>query len=71
MGGEPSIITVAFNETNGITNVTTTIRYASKADRDAALATGMTDGREMSYKQLDGVSPLDQLTNRVAVFKFG
>jgi uncharacterized protein YndB with AHSA1/START domain len=55
MGSEPSIITVAFQETNGITNVTTTIRYASKADRDAAFATGMTDGMEMSYKQLDGL----------------
>ena len=30
MGGEPSIITVRFNETNGITNVTTSIQYASK-----------------------------------------
>jgi hypothetical protein len=47
--------TVTFQEANGITNVTTTIRYASKADRDAAFATGMTDGMEMSYKQLDGV----------------
>ena len=28
---------------------------ASKADRDAAFATGMTDGMEISYKQLDGV----------------
>src|SRR5262249_42701194 len=55
MGSEPSIITVTFQETNGITNMTTTIRYASKADRDAAFATGMTDGMEMSYKQLDGV----------------
>jgi uncharacterized protein YndB with AHSA1/START domain len=55
MGNEPSIITVTFQETNGITNVTTTIRYASKADRDAAFATGMTDGMEMSYKLLDGV----------------
>lgn len=55
MGGEPSIITVTFNETNGITNVATSIKYASKADRDAAMSTGMTDGMEMSYKELDGV----------------
>ena len=27
MGGEPSIITVTFNETNGITNVATSIKY--------------------------------------------
>ena len=55
MGGEPSIITVEFDETDGVTNVATTIKYASEADRDAALATGMTDGMEMSYKRLDGV----------------
>jgi uncharacterized protein YndB with AHSA1/START domain len=54
-GSEPSIITVTFQETNGITHVTTTIRFASKADRDAALATGMTDGMELSYKQLDAL----------------
>ena len=50
-----SIITVTFQEANGITNVTTTIKYASKADRDAAFSTGMTDGMEMSYKRLDEV----------------
>ena len=55
MGGEPSIVTVTFNETNGITNVATSIKYASKADRDAAMSTGMTDGMEMSYQSLDGV----------------
>ncbi len=55
MGGEPSIITVTFNETKGVTNVTTSIKFASQADRDAAMSTGMTDGMEMSYKQLDAV----------------
>jgi len=55
MGGEPSIITVTFHEVNGITNVSTTIRYASKTDRDEAMATGMTDGMEMSYQRLDEV----------------
>ncbi len=53
MGGEPSIITVTFQEANGVTNVTTMIKFASKADRDAAFATGMTDGMEMSYQALD------------------
>ena len=53
MGSKPSIITVTFQETNGITSVTTTIRFASKADRDAALATGMTDGMEIGYARLD------------------
>lgn len=55
MGGEPSIITVTFSEKDGITQVTTSIRYASKADRDAAMSTGMTDGMEMSYQALEGV----------------
>jgi uncharacterized protein YndB with AHSA1/START domain len=55
MGGEPSIVTVTFQEAGGMTNVATTIKYASKADRDEAFATGMTDGMEMSYKQLDDV----------------
>jgi uncharacterized protein YndB with AHSA1/START domain len=55
MGVEPSIVTVTFNEINGITNVATSIKYASKADRDAAMSTGMTDGMEMSYQSLDGV----------------
>ena len=55
MGDGASIITVRFNETGGITNVETLIKFASKEDRDAAVSTGMTDGMEMSYKQLDGV----------------
>lgn len=55
MGGEPSIITVTFQETGGVTNVTTNIKFASKADRDAAFSTGMTDGMEMSYQRLDGI----------------
>ena len=55
MGGEPSIITVTFNETDGTTNVATSIKFASPEDRDAAMSTGMTDGMEMSYKQLDSV----------------
>ena len=55
MGDGASIITVTFNEADGITNVATLIKFASKADRDAAISTGMTDGMEMSYKQLDGV----------------
>jgi hypothetical protein len=35
--------------------MTCLITYASKADRDAALSTGMTDGMEMSYQQLDAL----------------
>ncbi|HEX6278812.1 MAG TPA: SRPBCC family protein [Pyrinomonadaceae bacterium] len=53
MGDGPSVITVTFDETDGITIVATLITFASKADRDAAVSTGMTDGMEMSYKQLE------------------
>jgi uncharacterized protein YndB with AHSA1/START domain len=55
MGKEGAVVTVAFKETNGVTLVTTTIRFATQADRDAAFSTGMTDGMEMSYQLLDGV----------------
>lgn len=55
MGGEPSIITVTFQEADGMTNVATLIKYASKTDCDEAFATGMTDGMEMNYKRLEGV----------------
>ena len=40
---------------DGVTLATTTIDFASREDRDAALSTGMTDGMEMSYDQLDDV----------------
>ncbi|CAN5361905.1 SRPBCC family protein [soil metagenome] len=53
MGGEPSIVTVTFKEADGITSVATSIKYASKADRDEAFATGMTEGMETNYKRLD------------------
>lgn len=55
MGGEPSIITVTFEDTDGITNVSTNIKYASKADRDEALSTGMTEGMEMNYQVLEAL----------------
>ncbi len=53
MGGEPSIITVTFDEVDGITHVATLVTYTSKADRDAAFSTGMTEGMETSYERLD------------------
>jgi uncharacterized protein YndB with AHSA1/START domain len=55
MGKEPAVVTVTFSEASGITSVTTTIRYASKEDRDEALSTGMTDGMEMSCQLLENV----------------
>ena len=55
MPTHPFTLTVTFQEAGGITNVATSIKFASKADRDAAMSTGMTDGMEMSYQALDGV----------------
>ncbi len=53
--GEGAMVTVSFEEASGRTTLVTTIAYASQADRDAAMSTGMTDGMEASYKVLDGL----------------
>lgn len=53
MGDQPATVTVTFEERDGVTTVTTLVDYGSKASRDAALATGMTDGMEASYKKLE------------------
>ena len=55
MGEKPTLITVEFREADGLTHVRTTISYSSKADRDTSYNTGMTEGMEMSYCQLDEV----------------
>lgn len=55
MGSEPAVVSVTFDEANGATSVATSIKFASKEDRDAAFSTGMTDGMEMGYKRLDQV----------------
>jgi uncharacterized protein YndB with AHSA1/START domain len=52
MGGE-SLITNELTEANNVTTCRMTLRYQSKADRDAALGTGMTDGMEQSFQTLD------------------
>jgi uncharacterized protein YndB with AHSA1/START domain len=48
-----SMVAVSFQERDGTTTVTTRISYASKEARDAAMASGMTDGMELSYQSLD------------------
>jgi len=50
-----ALVTVTFAEHDGITTVTTLIDFGSKDVRDAAVATGMTDGMEQSYKLLETV----------------
>ena len=53
-GGE-AIITTSFTEEGGVTTVTTLMDFGSKAARDNAMSTGMTDGMEQSYQLLDNV----------------
>ena len=57
VGGEmgEALVTTELTEKNGVTTQKMTIRYESKEVRDAALKTGMTDGMEMSYQQLDKI----------------
>ena len=50
-----AIVTVTFTEDAGVTTVTTLIDFGSKETREAAMATGMTDGMEQSYQLLDGL----------------
>src|SRR4029450_9683268 len=53
--GNDAIVTVSFTEEAGVTTVTSLIDFGSKETRDAAMATGMTDGMEQSYQLLDQV----------------
>ena len=55
LGGQmgEALVTTTFTESAGVTTLTTIIEYASKDIRDAAVATGMADGMEMSYQRLD------------------
>jgi uncharacterized protein YndB with AHSA1/START domain len=53
--GNEAIVAVAFVEDAGVTTVTTLMDYGSKEARDAAVASGMTDGMEQSYQLLDGL----------------
>jgi uncharacterized protein YndB with AHSA1/START domain len=48
-----AIVVVTFTEDEGQTTMTTAIDFGSKEARDAAVATGMTDGMEQSYQLLD------------------
>ena len=48
-------VTVTFDENDDRTTMTSLIDFGSKDARDAAMATGMTDGMEQSYQLLDGL----------------
>lgn len=53
--GPPSTITTTFDETDGATTMRALCRYASKATRDAVVASGMESGMNSSYDALDAV----------------
>lgn len=55
VGGEmgTSQVSTELSEADGVTTLTTISEFASREARDAAVATGMTDGMEMSYERLD------------------
>lgn len=50
-----TVNTVVFNESGGLTTITSTIVYPSMAARDAAMKTGMRDGADASYARLDAL----------------
>ena len=56
MEGAGALNTLVFEEKNGVTAMTLTMRFESKEARDGALATGMTDGMETSYRRLEEVA---------------
>ena len=51
--GDGSLITTTFTERGGVTTMTSLMDFGTKAGRDAAMSTGMTDGMEQSYQLLD------------------
>ena len=53
-GGE-TVVTSALAERGATTTLTVTIRFASKAARDAAMETGFTSGMEAGYDALAGI----------------
>ena len=59
-GGE-TIVSTDIVETNGKSTITTTVRFASREARDAALQTGMTTGMEAGYERLEQL--LEEITH--------
>jgi len=51
----PAMIRTTFTERNGITTLVMLMDYGSREARDGAIATGMTDGMEVSYQRLDAL----------------
>lgn len=50
-----TINTIELSDHGDLTLITTTVRYVSKEARDAAMATGMSEGADQSYVRLDAL----------------
>lgn len=53
--GDPCEISLDISDQSGVATLVCTMRFASKEARDGAIATGMTDGMEHNYKNLDEI----------------
>jgi len=53
MGDGAALVTLTFAGDDRVTTITSVIDFGSKESRDAAMATGMTNGMEQSYQLLD------------------
>lgn len=51
--GDGALIAVTFAERDGATTMTSLMDFETKAARDAAMSTGMTDGMEQGHQRLD------------------
>jgi uncharacterized protein YndB with AHSA1/START domain len=53
--GDPCIVSVELTEQSGVTTLVCNLTFVSKEACEGAVATGMTDGMEVSYTRLDDV----------------
>lgn len=53
--GDPCIVSVELSEQSGVTTLVCNLTFVSKEACQGAVATGMTDGMEVSYSRLDDV----------------
>jgi uncharacterized protein YndB with AHSA1/START domain len=54
-GEGESLVTSSITAKGDTTTLTMTMRFASRAERDAALETGMADGVAVGYDRLDAI----------------
>lgn len=69
--GDGAKVTLTFEEKGDRTIVVTLMDFGTKASRDAALATGMTNGMEMSYQLLDKVIEIERARPEAVAGRLG